>query len=63
MAIGKKRLTGAAAVLAALVAVPLLLASGAAGSAQKPALKLTAAQEAALFAAFDATGITLPKAA
>jgi quinohemoprotein ethanol dehydrogenase len=48
MATGKKRLVAvAAAGLAALVAVPLLIAGGASGSAQKPAAKLTAAQRAA----------------
>jgi quinohemoprotein ethanol dehydrogenase len=48
----KRRLVAAAAAgLAALVAVPLLLASGASGSAEKPAVKLTAAQRAADLAA------------
>jgi quinohemoprotein ethanol dehydrogenase len=52
MVIGKKRLVAfAAAGLAALVAVPLVIASGASGQAEKPAAKLTAAQRAADLAA------------
>jgi glucose dehydrogenase len=52
MATGKKRFAAVAAVgVAALVAVPLLIAGGASGSAEKPAVKLTASQRAADLAA------------